>query len=251
MSVLGLAEHLSSFPEHLQFLTHLAQDLDVIDAFAERAKTEKDGVTLSGVSMAPTVLAHNPSTCYHCYAARRDTEIESEIAVTAITKCHRFEASNHLEFGRLLEFSMREVIFIGSPGFVRQSQTATLGLIKEWASEWQLFGDLTASNDPFFTNEFVVKAAHQRRMAMKFEYRMTIPGNGGGLSVLSSNLHGVTLAKAFALKRRGGPVHTGCLAFGLERLALGIAAQHGIEPAAWPAPLARQFEAWNRDRGGR
>ena len=241
---LGLAEHLSSFPEHLHFLTHLTQDLDVLDAFAARAKKEKERVSLPEESLGAVELVHNPSTCYHCYAARRGTEVEGDTAVTAITKCHRFEAANHKEFGRLLEFSMREVIFLGHPDYVRGCREKSLDLIRELAGDWCLYGELVQSNDPFFTNDFSAKAVHQQRMAMKYEYRMAIPGQEKKLSVLSSNLHGMAFSKAFSMKRKGGPLHTGCLAFGIERMALSIFAQHGLDADHWPDRLAADFAAW-------
>ena len=37
---LGRAQHLSSFPEHLHFLTHLRQDLGVLDGFAATARAQ-------------------------------------------------------------------------------------------------------------------------------------------------------------------------------------------------------------------
>ena len=245
LASLGLAEHVSSFPEHLHFLGHLREDLDLIDDFARRAKLEKDKIELEEGSMSRVGLVVNPSTCYHCYASRRGTLVQEDTAVTAITRCHRYEASNHGEFGRLLEFGLREIIFLGSPEYVRTCRERSLDLVCELASSWQLFGELIPSNDPFFTSDFAVKADYQHRMSMKIEYRMFIPNEEKSLAVLSSNLHGLTFSKAFSLKRPGGPMHTGCLGFGIERLALGIIAQHGADPNGWPAGLAQSFSDWN------
>jgi len=244
ISAIGKAEHLSSFPEHLHFLTHISQDLDILDAFAESSKKDKGKTSLSNQDLSPVELVHNPSTCYHCYASREGTVVAENTAITAITKCHRFEAANHKDFGRLLEFSMREIIFLGHPDYVRECRERSLELIKKFAEDWQLFGELLQSNDPFFTSDFSAKAGQQQRMAMKYEYQMAIPGQEKKLSVLSSNLHGVTFGKAFSIKRPGGPMHTGCLAFGIERMALSIIAQHGTDADKWPGNLAAQFAAW-------
>ncbi|MBO34390.1 MAG: hypothetical protein CMM74_15680 [Rhodospirillaceae bacterium] len=251
VSALGLAEHFSSFPEHLHYLVHLIQDLDELDAFAAKAKEEKDRVALDGAAFGQAELVHNPSTCYHCYASRRGGQVDANTAITAITKCHRFEAANHKEFGRLLEFSMREIVFLGHPDYIRDRRIESLRLIQELAEDWRMFGELVQSNDPFFTTDFSAKAVHQQRMAMKFEYRMTIPGQEKKLSVLSSNLHGVTFAKAFSMKRPKGPLHTGCLAFGIERMALSIIAQHGVDLNAWPENLAAEYHSWKSCRGGK
>jgi len=244
LSSLGKAEHLSSFPEHLHFLAHLSRNLDVLDGFAETAKSEKGETVLETAELSAVELVHNPSTCYHCYASRQGTTVPGNMAVTAITKCHRFEAANHKDFGRLLEFSMREIIFLGHPDYVRDCREKSIELIKEFAEDWSLFGELVQSNDPFFTNDFSAKAGQQQRMAMKFEYQMAIPRQDKKLSVLSSNLHGGTFGKAFSMRRQGGPLHTGCLAFGIERLALSILAQHGTNPSGWPATLTESFHSW-------
>ena len=62
--------------------------------------------------------------------------------------------------------------------------------------------------------------------------------------MLSSNLHGPTFSKAFAIQQRGRPINTGCIGFGYERLALVIHAQHGADPAKWPARLAQEYANW-------
>lgn len=243
---LGRALHLSSFPEHLHFLTHLKQDLAALDGFAAEARAAGPNARPAAGALAPAVLVNNPSTCYHCYAARRGTTLPGNVAVTAIAKCHRFEAANHADFGRLLEFSLREVIFLGHPDWVRDGRERTLALVRDLAEDWQLAGELVPSNDPFFTADFAAKASQQQRMAMKFEYRCVVPGEARKLAVMSSNLHGPTFAKAFDMRRQGGPLATGCLGFGLERLALALVAQHGADPAAWPEKLAAEHAAWRR-----
>lgn len=241
---LGRAQHLSSFPEHLHFLTHLAQDLGALDGFAQDAKAQGHAARPRREALSPVALVNNPSTCYHCYSARAGATVTGNVAVTAITKCHRYEAANHADFGRLLEFSLREVIFLGHPEWVRDGREKTLALVKQLAADWQLYGELLPSNDPFFTSDFSAKASQQQRMAMKFEYRAFVPGQARKLAVMSSNLHGITFAKSFAMSRDGGPLHTGCLGFGLERLALALIAQHGADPARWPAALAGEYRAW-------
>ena len=83
---------------------------------------------------------------------------------------------------------------------------------------------------PFFTSDFEVKANHQRRMKMKYEYCALLGDADDGLAILSSNLHGTTFSKTFNIKGNGFPVHTGCLGFGLERLAISF------NRSAWDCP---------------
>jgi hypothetical protein len=223
----------------------LESDVDVLDAFATRARAGAlAAVHAAETPLAAARLAHNPSTCYHCYARRQGQDIgPSDIAVTAITKCHRYEAINHREPGRLLEFSMREVIFLGTPDFARETRTRSLEIVEGWMRDWQLYGSLVTANDPFFSTDFANKATHQHRLALKYEYKALLPP-GRPISILSSNLHGPTFSKAFSISQSGRPINTGCIGFGLERMALAIFAQHGSEESGWPQAMASEYAAW-------
>ncbi len=236
------ANHLSGFPEHLHFVSHLESDVEHLDAFAARARAGRfEAVSADEGRLAPARLVHNPSTCYHCYALRAGRDIGHDQAVTAVTRCHRYEAINHREPGRLLEFSMREVIFLGSPDYVRSTRAQSLELVERLVTDWRLHGALVTANDPFFSSDFANKAGHQHRMAMKYEYRALLPPHRP-LSVLSSNLHGPTFSRAFGITQERRPINTGCIGFGLERLALAIVAQHGADPDGWPPVLRSDFD---------
>lgn len=238
------ANHLSSFPEHLHFVSHLETDIEVLDRFAEGARRQPlSAVGSSETTFAPSRLTHNPSTCYHCYARRAGQDIGDDQAVTAVTKCHRFESLNHREPGRLMEFTMRELIFLGAPDFARETRTRSLELVEVLVRDWDIYGSLVTANDPFFSSDFANKAAQQLRLAMKYEYKALLPPYGT-ISVLSSNLHGPTFSKAFSITQNGRPINTGCIGFGYERLALVILAQHGAEPSKWPAKLVAEYAAW-------
>ena len=89
------------------------------------------------------------------------------MAVTALASCHRYESANHRQLGRLMEFSLREVIFLGAPEFVRDTREKCLNLIEAFVKDWEIGGVLQSENDPFFTSDFEIKAEHQRKMKMK------------------------------------------------------------------------------------
>ncbi len=243
---LNAAHHLGSFPEHLHFLTHLREDLDLLDDFSARAAASDETIVPELSHVSRLQLVQNPSTCYHCYAARRDGQVATDMAITAVTRCHRFEAANHRQLGRLLEFTLREVIFLGAPDYIRATREQSLRLVELLATDWRLYGELVPANDPFFSADFATKANQQRRLAMKFEYAMIIPGQDRKLAIMSSNLHGPTFSKAFNIKRGERAINSGCLGFGIERLALAIIAQHGSDPAQWPPRLAQDFARWRQ-----
>lgn len=235
--------HFSSFPEHLHFVNHLREDLDILDGFASRAEGDTGQVVPKISELAGSELVHNPATCYHCYAAREGSPLGENTVVTAVTQCHRYESANHQQFGRLMEFTLREVVFLGDPDFIRGQREEVLRRVQDWTERLRLFGQLVPANDPFFTNNFAPKAQQQRRLAMKYEYVANL-GDETDIAVLSSNLHGPTFGKAFDIKQNGRVVSTGCLGFGLERLAMALMVQHGPDPLAWRGELGKDYKHW-------
>ncbi len=248
------ANHFSSFPEHVHFVSHLREDLDLLDQFARQLR-EAGGwssAVLAGLErpMASPAIALNPSVCYNCYASIENSTIEGEgFVATARSRCHRFESGNHRSLARLMDFSMREVIYVGQPDFVKRQRELSIQLVRELLEHWGLASWLETANDPFFTSDFEVKAAFQRNNDMKYELRM--PLSTGSVAVGSSNFHSVTFGKAFNIvqKQNTRPVCTGCIGFGLERWIYAVFSQVGLDPAAWPAGLAADFQRWQAAHG--
>lgn len=249
---LNRTNHFSSFPEHVQFVTHLREDLDLLDQFASELR-EAGGWTPEVLAklvrpMASPVVALNPAVCYHCYAAVENTQLDGDgFVATARSRCHRYESGNHRTLARLLDFTMREVIYVGRPDFVKSHREEAVQRVRGLVEEWGLASWLETANDPFFTNDFEVKAAFQRQNDMKYELRM--PLAAGSLAVASSNFHSVTFGKAFHITSRNRPVCTGCTAFGLERWIYAVFSQCGLDPASWPDGLRTDFARWQASHG--
>ncbi len=249
---LNRTNHFSSFPEHVQFVSHLREDLDLLDAFASelRAAGGWSPAVLGKLDrpLAEPVLAMNPAVCYHCYASVEGSKLAGDgFVVTAKSRCHRYESGNHRSLARLLDFTMREVIYVGKPDFVKGEREKGIGYLRGLVERWGLSCWMETANDPFFTNDFEVKAAFQRQNEMKYELRM--PLASGSLAVASSNFHSVTFGKAFNILAGTRPACTGCTAFGLERWIYAVFSQVGLEPSAWPAGLKADFDAWRAGRG--
>ena len=107
----------------------------------------------------------------------------------------------------LLDFTMREVIYVGTPQFVIREREAAIGLLKDLMLEWGLACWMETANDPFFTSDFEVKAAYQRRNDMKYELCMSLAS--GSVAVASSNFHSTTFGKAFNITVGSRPATTG------------------------------------------
>ncbi|MEI7025624.1 hypothetical protein [Paenibacillus sp. y28] len=249
LTTLDKTNHFTSFPEHLHFLSHLRDDLDVIEAFSESVRQSqgwKQEAPLDlNVNMAKPKLAMNPSTCYHCYEGLQGETIEGDgLVATAVAKCHRYESKNHGDFGRLLDFTMREIIFVGKPEFVRENRLKAVELMKQLAVEWDIDCTMENANDPFFTNDFQVKASFQRNQEMKYELRLTIPYLNKSIACGSVNFHSTAFGTAFDIKMGKRNATTGCVGFGIERWALAILAQFGLDESGWPEAFRSQYQAW-------
>lgn len=245
---LDKTNHFTSFPEHIHFLSHLREDLEVIERFSQTVR-ESGGWKAAPLDLNATMpkprFTMNPSTCYHCYEGLQNEVLDGDgIVVTAIAKCHRFESKNHADFGRLLDFSMREIIFVGKPDFVRENRLRAIEYIKELAVEWNVDCFLEIANDPFFTNDFQVKASFQRNQEMKYELRLTIPYLDKSIACSSVNFHSNTFGNAFNIRMGKRSAVTGCVGFGIERWVFAFLAQYGLNEARWPASFRGQYEDW-------
>jgi seryl-tRNA synthetase len=246
---LNKTNHFTSFPEHIHFLTHLREDLDVIEAFSQSIRdaggwTKEKALDLDRNMPKPN-FTMNPSTCYHCYEGLQDETLDGEgVVVTAISKCHRFESKNHGDFGRLLDFSMREIIFVGKPEFVKENRLKSIQYLKELAIEWNVDSLMEIANDPFFTNDFQTKASFQRNQEMKYELRLTVPYQNKSIACSSVNFHSNTFGNAFNIKIGKRNAVTGCVGFGIERWAFAFLAQYGLDDQQWPAAFREQYADW-------
>lgn len=245
--------HLTSFPQHIQFVSHFRHDLDFIDRFAAQvqgaSRWDEAARSAATAGLQETVQAINPATCYHCYQALANgTVAENGEAITAVGRCHRYEAGNHSQYGRLLDFTMREVILLGPPDYVQGTRQELLCRLSDLVREWGLAGRIETASDPFFTNDTQLMARLQKSNDLKFELRLASTATGGSLAVASSNYLGGTLTKTFNIRAQSGAViHSSCLAFGLERWALAIVSQYGPNEADWPENLRCQYRNWREN----
>jgi len=94
---------------------------------------------------------------------------------------------------------------------------------------------IESANDPFFIGEFRKQAAFQSAFQLKFEIRARLPFKDSTLAVGSYNYHQDFFGRHLNITLPdGSPAHTGCVAFGLERIAFAFLAQYGLDSAAWP-----------------
>ncbi|UYN92594.1 MAG: hypothetical protein KIT70_03635 [Anaerolineales bacterium] len=243
--MLGRVNYFRAFPHSLTFATHLREDLHIISDFAENAVYEPAGLSASLESFSKIQALLSPAVCYHLYFGLADKPLPGgQLAATAVGHCFRYESSNLNSLERLWDFTMREVIFVGPADYVLDNREAARKKVTPWLQELGMAYMVESANDPFFVGEFRKQAAFQNAFQLKYEIRARLPFKDSTLAVGSYNYHQDFFGRHLKITLPDGkPAHTGCVAFGLERMAYAFLAQYGLDPAQWPA-IVREARQW-------
>lgn len=244
--VLDRCRYLRSFPSALTMVSHLREDLGAIQDFASAAAWDEKAERLicDSAHLSSIQCLLSPSVCFHYYAWLKNRSIESS-CVTALGKCFRFESSNMAGLERLWDFTMREVIFVGSAEHVLAQRQQVIDESASLLDRWGLAYEIKSATDPFFIEDYASMAAFQLAFDLKFEILAPLPYNQKDLAIGSFNYHQDFFGRSFGIIGADGqPVHTGCVGFGYERVALAFLAQHGLDPKRWPPAVAGQLTRW-------
>ncbi|MBF0163536.1 MAG: hypothetical protein HQM01_03340 [Magnetococcales bacterium] len=244
-SMLQRIKYFRSFPHSLTFVSHIREELGTIERFSRQARCEGEVLHMPDGSLAPVRNLLSPAICYHNYLAMADQTLRCDPLITTATgACFRFEASNMEGLERLWNFTMWEVIFVGSEAGVMDGITRALQVCSRLLQRLGLAFRLENANDPFFVGEFATQATFQYAYDLKYEFLAWLPYRDGLFAVGSRNYHRDFFGRALNIRGADGQAsHSGCVGFGLERLAYALVAQYGLDPEQWPEALRR---AWNQ-----
>lgn len=240
-------KYFHTFPHSLSFVTHLREDLDIIEAFAKEASCEEHGLNTPPESFAKIQALLSPAVCYHLYFSLADKTIPNgQLAVTGVGQCFRYEAINLVSLERMWNFSMREIIFVGSKNFVLTSREKAQQKMRQILEDIGLAYRVESANDPFFIGEFKQQIAYQSAFQLKYEIRARLPFKNSTLAVGSYNYHQDFFGRHLNINLPdGSPAHTTCIAFGLERLAYAFLSQYGLDKQLWPKVVQKSLNKKN------
>lgn len=191
-------------------------------------------------SLSTTDLVLSPAACYPVYplVATRGPLPEGGLIFDVAADCFRHEPSQ--ELNRLQSFRMREVVRVGTPEQITEFRDQWMTRAQELALQLQLPASLDVASDPFFGRVGQVMAVSQRQQSLKFE--LLIPYHAGATptACMSFNYHREHFGTVWSIQDASGePAHTGCVAFGMDRLAVALFCIHGVDLAQWPTPVQR------------
>ncbi len=228
--------YLKSFPHLLGCVCALHGSEAEIRSVVERHETGGDWTN----SLSPSDLVLSPAACYPLYPllAARGRVPEGGLQFDIEADCFRREPSPHLD--RLQSFRMREFVCVGSPRDIIDFRERWIGRARAIAAELGLPHTIDVANDPFFGRIGQVMAVSQRQQALKFELSVAFHATAAPTACMSFNYHREHFGSVWDIRLENGEIaHTGCVAFGIDRLTIALFAVHGLDFAQWPKSARR------------
>jgi seryl-tRNA synthetase len=230
--------YLNSFPNLIGAVSTLVGTDREISRSA--AKYESGGDWTEDLKPSDLVLA--PAACYPIYpiAAERGTVPDDGYIFDVAADCFRHEPSRHVD--RFQSFRMREYVRIGTPQQIQAFREPWVERAKGIADALGLSYTVDVANDPFFGRVGALMANQQRDDALKFELLVPVRSAESPTACMSFNYHKEHFGEVWGLHNaRGDVLHTGCVAFGMDRLAVALFVTHGVKIADWPAGVRQEL----------
>src|SRR5271156_4727932 len=223
--------YLKSFPHFLGCVSCLGGAETEIKSAVERSEAGEDWTQ----ALAAADLVLSPAACYPVYplVASRGHVPASGLTFDVACDCFRREPSKMLD--RLQSFRMREYVCIGTAEQIQDFRARWLNRAESFAGQLGLNYRIDQASDPFFGRGGKLMAMSQVEQALKFELVVPIHSDERPTACMSFNYHRDHFGAAWNLSSAAGAtVETGCVAFGIDRLALALFATHGVELTQWP-----------------
>jgi seryl-tRNA synthetase len=187
------------------------------------------------VQQEATDLLMTPAACYPLYpivAARGALPPEGGI-YDMHSWCFRHEPSK--DPARMQCFRVREFVRMGSNEQVLEFRQAWLDRAQGFITQLELPYTIDVANDPFFGRAGRLMADSQREQKLKYELLIPVASDEKPTACMSFNYHLDHFGQPYGINQADGSVAiSGCVGFGLERLALALFRHHGFDPAHWP-----------------
>jgi seryl-tRNA synthetase len=226
--------YLKSFPHLLGCVCNLEGDERTIGAAVSRFEAGQDWT--DALKTADLVLS--PAACYPLYplAAARGVLPADGFLFDVASDCFRREPSQDID--RFQSFRMREYVRIGSPEQVQAFRQEWMTRATSIAETLGLVYRVETASDPFFGRGGVLVSRAQEEQELKFELVVPVRSAEKPTACMSFNYHREHFGQTWGIKDGvGEPAHTGCVAFGMDRLAVALFATHGEDPADWPVSV--------------
>ncbi|MBP3450160.1 MAG: hypothetical protein J6K22_06855 [Spirochaetaceae bacterium] len=176
----------------------------------------------------------SPSACFHSYIEYQNRNLDKNLILTFKQNVFRNEGRlNFKEKGRLIDYHVREIVFIGDSIFVEKKRHQILKKIITFIEELGLSGRIVVASDSFILPKLQRYRSIQKIDKSKFEVQLNIEENRN-IAVASLNLHGKSFSDPFNISVNNVDTVTGCVGFGIQRWILAFISQYGWDVNNWP-----------------
>lgn len=204
-SVLERCGYLSSFPHHLTIASYY--DPNKYNEVAVNGKYEKSNILNSE-------LFFTPAACLHFYPMLENQVIDKKV-ITTRARVYRYENNRFDGKCRIWDFTVREIVFVGTNDFVQQNLAQIKKITLDYINKIGLDAELRPANDNFYpSTRNNIKGKLQLSNSLKDELVCKIDGEE--VAIASFNTHGYHFSKPFNFDNNGSIV-SGCVGYGLER----------------------------------
>jgi len=140
------------------------------------------------------------AVCDLCYYLLEGKRNHKNTYYTTYNKVFRNEHSEIGSLDRLTSFSVRDIMFVGDQDFVLESRQRMIDLAIGFLKWIDLDSRIVTANDPFFTNDSIIKSVFQNASELKYELLVEIPHLKKEIAIGSINLHQDFFGQAFDFK---------------------------------------------------
>ncbi|KWX81446.1 hypothetical protein AMQ83_34190 [Paenibacillus riograndensis] len=225
--------YLKSSPQYSIFCCDVLENMESISVLNELA--DRSGIHSI---LSEPALALSPSACFHTYKELENQCLEISQSLTFTQKVFRNEGRfNWNEFGRLRDYHVREIVFIGDAQYVINQRNKIMDKAINLMQELNLAGQIVTASDPFIIPDMQTYKKIQLLEKSKYELLLST-SEETSLACASFNLHGISFTKAFHIEVENTQrAVTGCIGFGIERWVLAFMSQYGINYEQWPTEV--------------
>lgn len=245
-SVLEKAGYFDSFPNLWTFVGRLHNDYDNYIGF----KTDNDRLKPSNIAKRTHITNYSlpPTMCYYIYDMLSGNVID-DTAITTRGKSFRYENRYCKNMSRLWDFTIREIVFLGTREYVDSSLLKFRECFIVLLDKIGLSGKCVFANDPFYMTDNAAKRINVQIMKhSKIEIRLDTDNNAS-VAIASFNRHNQFISSHFKLYSNlmKENIYSGCIGFGLERLLFAFLCQYGIYDNNWPPIIKNNYMNTNKD----
>lgn len=231
-----MIDYFREFPQQMILCAPVKNDFNARTEFSKRYGKDADfeSIPMDNL-MANATYGLQPAVCDCCYYTLEGARDLENHYYSTVNRVFRNEHSPTNQLDRLTNFTVRDIMFVGTEAFVLEARQKMIERLSEFLVSLGINAKIETANDPFFANESAMKSVFQNAHRLKYELLAYIPHLDKEIATGSINLHTDFFGKSFDIQDAGGSVaHSGCIGVGMERMTYAMFCQHGANLEDWP-----------------